>query len=175
MTSKQRMSILLHRWPAACRTQKWNPNDRPLRLRVISEAVGREISSMSELNNDTDIDRVYAHLGQLSDDLRRTAETIPGNDSGYRRRLLWLIRKHARTLGGEPYVVALARDRFHLAAGFSSLEDLSTDQLHQLMMTLNARAFKHARQNASLDSEESFPDTLEFVPETEAQLSNEPF
>ena len=73
MTSPQRMSILLDRWPRACRAQHWNPNDRPLRLRVISQAVGRWIKSMNDLNNTTDIDAVYAHLGMLADNVNAPA------------------------------------------------------------------------------------------------------
>jgi hypothetical protein len=176
MTSKQRISILAHRWPAACDVQGWNPNDRPLRLRVLSEAIGRDIESMNDLNNDTDIDKIFAHLGMLSENLKRTVDLTPaGQENGYRRRMFWLIRKHSRQLGGEPYVLALARDKFHLTEGLQSIEDLTTKQLNHLMMTLNARRQKKQHQEESLSSEETFQDDVEFLPETEAQLANEPF
>ena len=170
MTTKQRLSILLNRWPAACQVQGWNKDDRSLRLSVISQAIGREIASMNELNNDTDIDRVYAHLGTLVDKIDSAVELTPaGAEYGYRRRLFWLIRRDARPLGGEPYILQLARDKFHITAGLTTLEDLATDQLHQLMMTLHARqhAKNRAAKNASLNSEEQFPDEMEFDPDRE--------
>lgn len=114
----------------------------------------------------------------LAYNVKRTADLTPaGQENGYRRRMFWLIRKHARPLGGEPYILSLARDRFHLTAGLRAIEDLTTDQLHQLMITLNARrqARERALKEGSLTSEESFPDDIEFLPETEEQLVNEPF
>jgi len=191
MTSKQRYSIVIDRWPAACRAQGWNPSDRERRLRVIGEAVGRAITTMNDLDNGADIDAVYAHLGALTDKVAATIETLPAgrvdvsagpgrrarksDTAGYRRRLFWLVRKHAAPLGGEPYVLGLARDKFHLTAGMTTLEDLTTQQLHQLMMTLAARRSSKQRSNAnaSLNSEESFPDEVEFEPEPET--ANCPF
>ena len=181
MTSKQRLSILLDRWPAACRTQQWNPKDRDLRLHTISQAVGRPITSMNDLDNATDIDRVFAHLGILSERLAAIIESSPtGEDYGYRRRLYWLIRKHARPLGGEPYILQLARDRFHLVPGLRTIEDLTTPQLHQLMMTLNARQHSSRRRqsahsNESLTSEATSPDQVEFSPEPESEFVAGPF
>ena len=96
----------------------------------------------------------------------RTVE-VQNPDPGERRRFLWLIRKHAKALGGSAYILSVARDRFHLAEGFSVWEDLSTEQLRQLMLTLAARRSTQARTGraASLDSEESFPDQVEFEPD----------
>jgi hypothetical protein len=179
MTTRQRITILADWWPAACRSQSWDKNDRSLRLRVISEAIGRQIESMGELNNSDDIDQVKAYLKHLADDIDGTAE-MGNRDPGDRRRYTWLIRRHGRALGGEPYIRALARDRFHLTAGLATWdmwEKLDTEQLHQLMMTLWARlvAKRRAGRNASLTSEETFPDQVVFEPETVAQLENEPF
>ena len=178
MTSKQRIAILADWWPRAAEVQGWRRDDRAKRLEVVSEAVGREITSFNDLDNAVDIDKVKAHLGMLAEDLDATAELTPaGADYGYRRRLYWLIRKHARPLGGEPYVTQLARDRFHLAEGFSTIQDLTTAQLHQLMMTLNARRHSKARiaKNASLTSEEQFPDQVEFKPDPESSFVADPF
>ena len=48
------------------------------------------------------------------------------------------------------YALALARDKFHLVAGLTTLDDLSLSQLHQLMITLNARRHKkHPSQVAA--------------------------
>jgi hypothetical protein len=159
MTAKQRMSILLDRWPRACRAQGWDPQDRDRRLQVISQAVGRQVLSMNDLDNTGDIDHVYAHLGMFADKVALTVETLPaelitvtaGRDHqrrpnriltadtpGFRRRLLWRIRKHAEPLGGDAYVLALPQCA-HICAGLSALDDLPTESLHQLMMTLNVR------------------------------------
>ena len=176
MTSKQRLSILAHRWPAACKTQGWNAHDRAKRLAVISDAVGREIESMNDLDNAKDIDKVFAHLGMLADDVKRTAElTEAGKEFGQRRRYLWNVRKDASGLGGEGYVTAIARGKFGLTLDFTCIEDLTTEQLRQLMMTVHARAVKSRAKNAFLPSEEAFLDQVEFSPETEDQLVNEPF
>ena len=146
MTSKQRIAILADWWPRACEVQGWRKDDRPKRLEVVSGAVGRQIESFNDLNNSDDIDKVKAHLGMLAEDLDATTELTPsGADYGYRRRLYWLIRKHARPLGGDPYILQLARTRFHMAPGMNTIEDLATEQLHQLMMTLNARRSSKAR------------------------------
>jgi hypothetical protein len=167
MTAKQRMSILLDRWPAACRAQGWNPQNRDLRLYVISQALGRQVRSMNELDNANDVDRVFAHLGMLADNVARTIETLPaptvnfsaGLDSagqpkhvrkpdtdGERRRLMWLILKHSTPLGGVSYALSLARDKFGITEGLTTLDDLDGEQLQQLMMTLNQRRRAKARK-----------------------------
>ena len=155
-------------WPAACETQRWDRNDRSLRLETVSQAVGRPISTMSDLDNAADIDQVKAHLKALTDDLDGASES--GNpDPGARRRYLWLIHRHGRALSphGE-YVLAVARDKFHIAEGFSVIEDLTTEQLRQLMMTLWSRLLSKRRssKNASLTSEEQFPDQVESQPDS---------
>jgi hypothetical protein len=168
MTTKQRMSILLDWWPAACNARGWDPKDRDLRLRVVSDAVGRELDTMSTLNNTTDIDKVKAHLGYLADQVDATIET-DHPELGDRRRLLWLIGRHSQALSRSSaplaYAAAIARDRF----GHARLDDLSDRQLVQLRNTLAARlsATRARRKNESLTSEETFPDQVAFQPEPE--------
>ena len=138
MTSPQRTALMSRWWPAACRTQGWDRNDRELRLRVLSEAVNRPLTSASELDTKRDIDAVIAHLGRLAEDVGKTIEH--GNPApGQRRRYLWLIRRAAETLGGDAYLLALARDRFHITVGLNCIEDLDTTRLWQLMITLTHR------------------------------------
>jgi len=166
-------------WAAACRAQGWTAaegwtgSEIDVERRALLDRAGFE--SLTQVDRADGFDRVLAELGQLQSDIDRTAETIPGNDAGYRRRLLWLIRKHSKPLGGLPYVLQLARDKFHLTAGLDAIEDLTTEQLNQLMMTLNARRHAKAKsaKNASLTSEEQFPDQVEFTPE--ADLVTDPF
>jgi hypothetical protein len=195
MTSKQRIAILADWWPRACEAQNWRKDDREKRLAVVSQAVGREITSFNDLNNSSDIDRVKAHLGFLCDNVKATIETLPApqvelsagqgsqfktDTAGYRRRLFWLIRQHGRALSPtapEHYILSIAADRFHLVAGLRTLEDLTTPQLHQLMITLNAR--RHKKQSALSDqsylSEETFPDQVEFQEAQEPELVSGPF
>jgi len=192
MTSKQRLSILLHRWPKAAAKQHWNPQDRDLRLKVISQAVGRPIQSMNELDNAADIDAVYAHLGLLSDNLALTVETLPAEPMtvaagrgritkpatpGERRRIIWKINEYAAPLGGETYIRAIVKCNPGLVQGWSTLDDLSTKSLHQLMTTLARccnRKQKHLSDQSYL-SEESLPDQVQFQPAPEAELVSGPF
>jgi hypothetical protein len=193
------MSILLTRWPRACQVQGWNKNDRVLRLQVISQAIGRWVKSMNELNSTTDIDAVYAHLGMLSDNLSLTKETLPADSitvaagrgravtkpatAGERRRILWKIRQYAEPLGGDRYIRQIVRCNPGLAQDWSTLEDLSTKSLHQLMTTLSRCASRKRRSHPnptdpsdqSYLSEETFPDQVEFAPDPETELVDTPF
>ncbi len=178
MTSKQRIAILADWWPKAADANHWPRNDRSKRLDIISQAVGRTITTMNDLDNAKDIDQVKAHLLALADNLHGAVELTPsGADYGYRRRLFWLIRTHALPLGGDPYIWQLCRDKFHFAHGWNTIEDLTTHQLHQLMITLNARKHSKAKsdQNASLTSQESFPDDCEYIYAGHENDDNQPF
>ena len=62
-------------WPAACRAQGWDKDDRDLRLRVLSDAVKRPLESASDLDNRGDIDDVKSHLQALTDNLAAAVET----------------------------------------------------------------------------------------------------
>lgn len=161
-------------WPKACRTQGWDDQDRTLRLEVLSEAVERALTTANDLDKKRDIDAVKAYLGWLAEDVGRTRE-LYDPEPGERRRILWLIRRHARALGGDRYVLALARDKFGVTAGLSTIEDLATAQLWQLMITLNARRRSQAAHEASLASEEAFADEVEFVPQPDEALVEGPF
>ncbi len=174
MTYNQRISLFAERWPAACAAQGWDANDRAFRLDVISQAVGRRITSARQLNNTVDIDRVYAHLGMLATNVAATIETLPvpaiivsagidrdghpkristPDSEGLRRRYLWLIRKHAAPLGGDPYALRLARDKFGVTRGLTTLADLDGPQLHQLMITLHVRHRARAAKTSAPDPE----------------------
>jgi hypothetical protein len=193
MTTKQRMSILVDRWPAACRAQGWDRNDRSLRLRVISQAIGRWVKTMNDLNNTSDIDAVYAHLGLLCDNVGLTQETLPAAPitvaagrgqsvtkpatAGERRRILWKIREYAAPLGGDPYIRQIVKCNPGLVQGWTTLDDLSTKQLHQLMTTL-ARCASHKLKDLSdksYTSEETFPDQVAFQQAPEPELVSGPF
>lgn len=153
-------------WQSACRSQGWTAANSWTGLQIDNERHSllrrAGFNSLTEVDRGPGFDRVLAELGQLQNNAARTIETLPAeklavpagrqgyvfqrDTPGYRRRLLWLVRKHSLPLGGEPYVLALARDKFRITAGLSTIEDLSTVQLHQLMMTLNARRHTRAQR-----------------------------
>lgn len=200
MTPGQRYSILIDsartghvsRWTIACRAQGWDKNDRDLRLRVISQAVGRWVKSMTELNNTSDIDAVYAHLGMLSDNVALTQETLPAENmtvaagrgtvtkaatAGERRRILYKINEYAAPLGGEPYIRKIVKCNPGLVQDWSTLDDLSTKSLHQLMTTMARCANRKLKtlSDQSYTSEETFPDQVEFKESPEPELVSGPF
>ena len=142
---------------------------------------------MNDLDNAGDIDAVYAHLGRLADNVARTIETLPTpavtrtvgprrsrvatqDTAGLRRRLLWLIDKFAKPLGGEPYVLALAKDKFRVTPGLTTIEDIDSAQLHQLMMTLRSRARVHGHIWVRSGQPQAAA-----VPEPRGAESNNPF
>lgn len=90
MTKGQRITLMSDWWPAACRAQGWDKNDRDLRLRVLSEAVKRPIKSASDLDTREDIDAVKAYLGALTDNLDAARE-VDDPTIGKARRLRSLI------------------------------------------------------------------------------------
>ena len=148
MTDKQRITLMADWWPRACQNQGWDDGVRALRLEVLSEAVGRPLGSASELDSGRDIDRVKAHLGWLSDDVGRTREK--GDDEpGDRRRYLWLIRKHSAAVYEDAQLWKLLGDRFGLTRTLDAIADLSTEDLWELMITLDARRRTGRRQGVS--------------------------
>jgi hypothetical protein len=134
-------------------------------------------NSLTEVDTRAGFDAVLAQLGLMREDIARTAETLPAetirlpagegttktkDTPGYRRRILYLVRKHSLALGGEPYVLALARDRFGITEGLRTIEDLATDKLHQLMITLNSR--EHTRKKKAQRARRSCASQCPSVP-----------
>lgn len=171
-------------WSAVTKHQKahgpgpaWNTEQAEAARHDLLQRCG--FSSLTHVDRTSGFDRLLAELGVLRDNLTRTIESLPAetlhlpagdgtatykDNEGQRRRFKYVIRKHAQAMGGEPYAIAIARDRFHLVAGLKTIEDLTTEQLHQLMITLAARHHKKDQSNQSYTSEEQFPDEIEFLP-----------
>ena len=131
-------------WREVCECQDWDPNDRAIRLREISQAVGRIVKSSNELNATSDMDKVFAHFNMLAERISADRE-----DSGERRRLLHNIREDCEVLGGELKVFGgwVGRDRFKLFEGFRNLEDLSTKHLRECLITVHRLAVEAARKS----------------------------
>lgn len=111
MTQKQRYTLLIDSpkryhtslWTLACNANNWPKNDRAFRLQKISEAVGRVITSTSELNHTGDIDRVFDFLRSAADDLKAThAVANPELEIGRARRLVFKIREVESELAAYP-------------------------------------------------------------------------
>lgn len=111
MTKKQRVHLMADLWPGACRAQGWDKNDRALRVRVLSDAAGRQLSSSSDLNGTDDFDRVKRHLLTLADNVRAASEE---DHEGEARRTMHHVREllaQLEELMAEPgaYVMELVR------------------------------------------------------------------
>lgn len=157
--TKPQLSRFWRDWSSACKTQGWTKSAGWTETQITQERYNllREsgFDSLTEVDRGAGFDRVLAALGQLRENVAKTIETLPAetvtvsagptqsvrvqDTPGLRRRLVWKCRQYARPLGGDTYILALARDRFHLTTGLSTIEDLTTDHLHQLMITLAAR------------------------------------
>jgi hypothetical protein len=128
MTSSQRVHLMADLWPSACRCQGWAAKDRALRLQVLSEAVGRALSSANDLDSTGDYDRVKAHLGMLSDNVAATIET-DHPQLGRARRLRAAIRRYLRDPrpfhpNPDDLLSKLIRDKFGRRV---ALDDLTAD------------------------------------------------
>jgi hypothetical protein len=141
MTKNQLITLMRLWWPAACRGQGWNPADRELRLKVISEAVKRPVTSANDLDSRGDVDRVKAHLRQLAspDSLQAAIDQENAAEAGERRRLLFKVQRFPAD-----YVNKITWDRFHCAYP----DELTTPQLRQLATTLTERSRAAKRRRA---------------------------
>lgn len=147
MTSKQRIKFFAELWPDACHGQGWQEEDRDLRLRVVSEAIGREVESVNDVNRTNEFDLLKARLLTLADSLAGAIEDGDG-EPGRRRRYLWLIRNKLRP--PQAYLSKILRDRFKV----DSAEELGASELHQLVATLTARTNKLRRRSAQPEAAE---------------------
>ena len=151
MTQSQRISLQSRWWPTAARAQGWAVSDRALRLRVCSWAVSlkdpdqhallaaiasgdaptRELSSTSDLNSTSDIDRLKSALGMLAGNITLTNE-VGHPEIGDGRRKRELIRDHLRCLAlyhaaPESLLENLIQDMFGRGSNTAAilLEDLN--------------------------------------------------
>jgi len=163
-------------WYQACQAQRWDYNDRALRLAVLSKAVDRRLSSANDLNQVGDFDKVIKHLGTLADDLKRAAES---DAAGEARRTMKDVRDlmlELEELVAAPgdYVMAIIKDITRGRYGVRGIEDLDIEpryttegefrekisELEQFRRTLNARIHnrgglkdQHAEKMARHDHE----------------------
>lgn len=155
MTPSQRISLHAEWWPAACAAQHWDPRDRAMKLRTLGQAVGREITSSSQLNKRDDIDRVKSYLLALADDVDAAGE-LDHPELGRARRLRVAILEEVNRVG-DHYARAIIADKcaragiehasfdiLPMAAILASLDAIpfpngAPSLLDQLIITLKCR------------------------------------
>ena len=152
MTKSQRYTLLIDSaprrhvslWTKACQANNWPKSDRAFRIAKISEAVGRPIESTSDLNNTTDVDRVFAFLRAAADNIAAARE-LDHPDMGDARRLRWKIEEIKSQLAAfveniPAYIAEIIKDKFNhgISRRVETLteDDLSAEQLRQLLITL---------------------------------------
>src|ERR1035437_7721892 len=79
-------------WSAACQSQGWDRLDGKFRVEQISKILGREISSCTEISSNKEIDRLFASLRALTDNLA-AAQELDAPEMGDARRLLFRVRE----------------------------------------------------------------------------------
>ena len=144
MSPEQQKKLFTEWWPAACLAQRWDPDDRELRLRKIGEIVKRPLASCTDLNNTTDFDVLIPELKRLAnpENLLAAVKSINADEAGQRRRLIYLIVPLIQELDGHfgnHYVETILKKRVD-GCQRSVWQQLPVEKLGQLLSTLNARA-----------------------------------
>lgn len=154
-------------WPAACQAQGWPRNDREavaqgfaseraFRLKTLSDILGRELMSSSEIGLVEEFTEVKNRLLALTDNLRAAGEAGDRVPNALRTRR-WCALRDIQCLllyVDEAYVRAILRERFHRAeVGWEVFDALPLQKiiaefkdvrvLDELLSTLNERL--HAR------------------------------
>lgn len=154
--TKPQQTRFWREWTRACTTQGWTRANAWTTQQIETERHAlldrAGFSSLTQVDRGSGFDRLLAELGRLSDNLAATAE-IDDPDAGLRRRYLHLVLKKSQPLGGLAYALAIARDQYHITEGLNGIEDLTTNQLLNLIKTLTARSASKARKNAQVQPE----------------------
>jgi hypothetical protein len=190
LISRKQFNTFWSLWSQIERQAKWSKSESERERKTMLESIG--FSSLTLVDKKDGCDSLFAECGKRLQNLSKTAETLPAktvhldaghgsvvreDTAGQRRRFYFKIREHLNHLGGDAYLKRLGPQRFGLLDGWKTVEDLPTKDLHELLMTLAARrhSLRSRQSAASLDSEEEFPDDVEFIPVPDAELENCPF
>jgi hypothetical protein len=158
MNPSQRSALMGYWWPGACTAMLWDSTDRALRLRVLSQAVGRPLTSASDLKSQTDWDHVKSHLLALSQPANVNDQVRIANQP--RTRLLYAIRNSGFA---RLYIMSICEDRFGLGRSTAEepWENLSLVQLEQLRNTLTHRARAKQKKAMSISSPTNEADKMD--------------
>lgn len=138
MNKAQRVRYHADLWPAACKTQRWNPRDKDLRQSITYQVTGK--LSSEDLDED-EITMLFDELRHLADPVDFDQAMLAANpelsrQANRRRQLVWTIEQLKLS---EAYVDALAADycRHHRVDHW---DQLPLDVLAKFRMTCRARA-----------------------------------
>jgi len=146
MTRNQRIHLMRDLWPAACRAQGWAPNDRVRRIALCGLALGRKLTTTSEINSTDEFDRVKAHL-LLAAERIEGAQEVDHPELGDARRWRFVLERMLKCLAVycgdvEAYLRPILADQF----GGRHPELLKAAELERLLMTVTARTHSFRNQ-----------------------------
>ena len=141
MTEKQQRWFNTKLWPDACRAQRWSPSDRPHKLYVIGEILGREIKTTKDIGWGEEFDKVKAELELLANpDSFDTAMLAADEHAGERKRIEFSINRDFPP----EYWQRITWDRWRV----QDLAELTIEQLRDLRRTLSQRKRKSTADHA---------------------------
>jgi hypothetical protein len=142
MTAKQRHLYLLTLWPAACEAQGWEVRDITRRQAVTLYATGQESSKGLDNRQITRLFDYLAHLAQPDSLQAAMAHANPdlADEADKRRQLVWAIQQ---LRFADRYIQQTATGAMR-STHETRWQDLPLEKLHQLRMTLKARAQQRA-------------------------------
>jgi len=136
--------LLFRLWRDACARQGWDKlssAERDLKRKEQLRAVFGFEKSFTELNTKGDCDLFFARLKFLADNLqgaREDQDPEPGQRRRYMHRIGELLSEFDE-VGQLEYVEPILKERFKRFKGLNTIGDLNTEDLHQMVMTLDSR------------------------------------
>ena len=150
MTISQR-DLFWRLWAAACAAQGWNrlpAEEREAKRKQVLFELG--FGSAKHIDPKDGFDAVKAELERLADVVANEPQ-----DAGRRRRVAWCANQALRKLRAAGYpersIETILIDRFKVVPGVSAIEDLPTDELVKLAITLDTRLKTWHRRDSSAE------------------------
>ena len=136
--------LLFRLWGDACRAQGWDrlsASERDAKRKEVTARVFGPGKSWTEVNKTGECDLLFARLKFLADKLQGAQEDLdpePGQRRRYIHRIGEQLAEFAE-LGQAQYVEPILKERFKRFAEINTIYDLSTKELKEAVMTLDAR------------------------------------
>ncbi len=154
---------ILKLWTSVCKDRGWKSSDRELRLRTIGGLIGRELTTLDDVERVAECTKVMAELEAMLGVSVEAGKEATDPSLNQARNLRHVIRYEvlpclALYPGSEDpigFMRAIMADKnrwwkVDRPAVEMTLEDLDAAKLKQLLMTLNARL--HVKRRAALHS-----------------------
>jgi hypothetical protein len=156
MTDRQQRWFNTALWPNACRAQHWSPSDRPHKLYVIGEILGRAITTTKDIGWGEEFDKVKSELELLANpDSFDTAMLAADEHAGERKRIEFSINRDFPP----EYWQRITWDRWRV----QDLAELTIEQLRDLRRSLSQRKRAKLEQKPTKETKPSLP-SLPSVP-----------